>query len=331
MSRGSRRNIRLGEGAEFDMIRRLIDPNMQLPPEVHIGPGDDAAVLEGGWVISTDLAVEDVHFRRAWLSDLEIGYRAGAGALSDLAAMAANPIGVLVSMACPADGDVDIEAVQRGLNEVCKSVGAVVIGGDISSSPGPLFIDLVALGCTSCPTLRDGAEPGDEVWVTGVLGASSAAVSMWHEGAEPSKELRTAFARPAPRVEAARSLVDKEIVDAMIDLSDGLTGDVGHIAAASGVKITLEKNQVPVADAAASALGADRALEAALHGGEDFELCFVADPGLVDTSYFQRCHGLQVTRVGRVDEGEGVWLRDSDGSTSRVERGGFDHWGISST
>ena len=133
MSRVSRGKIQLGQGAEFDMIRKLIDPNMRLPPEVHVGPGDDAAVLEGGWVVSTDLAVEDVHFRRAWLSDLEIGYRAGAGALSDLAAMAATPVGVLVSMACPRDGDVDIEAVQGGLNEVCKTVGAAVIGGDMPS------------------------------------------------------------------------------------------------------------------------------------------------------------------------------------------------------
>ena len=330
MSRVSRGKIQLGQGAEFDMIRKLIDPNMRLPPEVHVGPGDDAAVLEGGWVVSTDLAVEDVHFRRAWLSDLEIGYRAGAGALSDLAAMAATPVGVLVSMACPRDGDVDIEAVQGGLNEVCKTVGAAVIGGDISSSPGPLFIDLVALGCTSRPILRDGAKLGDEVWVTGALGASSAAVSMWREGVEPSKELRSAFARPAPRVEAAQSLVDNEIVGAMIDLSDGLAGDAGHIAAASGVKITLETGRIPVAAAAAAVLGADRALEAALHGGEDFELCFVADPGLVDTSYFQRHHGLQITRVGRVDEGEGVWLDNNDGSIRRLKRGGFDHWGTPS-
>ena len=323
----SRGKVRLGKGAEFDMIRRFIGPNIRLPSEVHIGPGDDAAVLEGGWVVSTDLAVEDVHFRRTWLSDFEIGYRAGAGALSDLAAMAATPVGVLVSMACPVDGDVDLEAVQNGVNEICKTVGAVVIGGDMSNSPGPVFIDIVALGRTSHPILRDGAEPGDEVWVTGVLGASSAALSVWHEGVEPSEELRSAFVGPVPRVEAAQSLVDHRIAGAMIDLSDGLAGDVGHIAAASGVKITLEADQVPVAEAATAVLGVDRALQAALHGGEDFELCFVADSGLVDTSYLQRHLGLQVTRVGRVGEGEGVWLGNSDGSTQRLERGGFDHWG----
>src|SRR5687767_5371537 len=99
MSGSDRRRIRLGPGAEFDMIRRFLHGDGSLPPEVLVGPGDDAALLEGGWVLTVDVSVEDVHFRRAWLSDREIGYRAAAGALSDLAAMAAKPVGLLVSLA----------------------------------------------------------------------------------------------------------------------------------------------------------------------------------------------------------------------------------------
>jgi thiamine-monophosphate kinase len=290
-----------------------------------VGPGDDAAVLEGGWVVTTDLSIEDVHFRRDWLSDGEIGYRAGAAALSDVAAMAATPVAVLVSIAGPRGGGVDLEAVHEGVREVASELGASVIGGDISASPGPLVVDVVALGRTAWPVLRDGAEPGDDVWVTGRLGAAAAAVRAWEAGREPSAELRAAFARPSPRVREARCLVDHEVVDALIDLSDGLAGDAGHIAAASGVRITLEAARIPIAEAALAALGAADALEAALHGGEDYELCFVSDPGAVDADEFLDRHGLRLTRVGRVEEGEGVWLEQPDGSVGRLARGGFDH------
>jgi thiamine-monophosphate kinase len=233
-----RRRIELGSGAEFDLIRRFIASDPPLPPEVRVGPGDDAAVLQGGWVVSSDMSVEDVHFRRAWLSDAEIGYRAAVAALSDLAAMAATPVALIVSTAAPRLG-VDVGAVQAGVREAAAFVGASVIGGDLSRSPGPLVIDVVVLGCTAWPVLRDGAEPNDEVWVTGTLGASAAATSMWEAGEDPPAALRAAFARPTARVEEARWLVDREWLDAAIDVSDGLAGDVGHLAAASGVRITL--------------------------------------------------------------------------------------------
>lgn len=320
------RRIRLGRGSEFDLIRRFTSPEAELPSEVFVGPGDDAAVLQGGWVVSTDMSVEDVHFRRAWLSDEEIGYRCAAASLSDLAAMAATPMGVLVSMAAPTTG-VDLEAAQRGVRAAVEAVGASVIGGDLSRSPGPLVLDVVVLGCTAWPVLRDGAEPDDEVWVTGTLGASAAATRVWEAGGEPDESLRTAYARPCPRVEEARWLVDREWTDALIDISDGLAGDAGHVAAASGVRITLEADRIPVDPAAVEALGREAALDAALHGGEDFELCFVTDPDTVDPATFERHFGFPLTRVGTVSEGEGVWLREPDGETRRLERGGFDHWG----
>lgn len=322
----SKRHILLGKGAEFDLIRTFIAQGGELPPEVRVGPGDDAAVLEGGWVISTDLSVEDVHFRRAWLTDEEIGFRAAAAAVSDLAAMAATPVALLVSLAAPRGGAVDVEAVQRGIARLAESVGASVIGGDMSRSPGPLFIDAVVLGCATWPVLRDGAESGDHVWVTGSLGAGAAAVHVWESGEVPPSDLRTAFAAPRPRVDEARCLVEHEVVDALIDLSDGLLGDLGHVAAASGVKIVVEAGRVPIAPAAVAALGAQDARAAALRGGEDFELAFVTDPGVVDPEYFLSRHGLVVTRVGTVTEGEGVWLLQPDGEELPVEQGGFDHW-----
>jgi thiamine-monophosphate kinase len=221
---------------------------------------------------------------------------------------------------------VDVEAVHAGIREMTESVGASVIGGDLSRSPGPLVIDVVAIGRAERPLLRGGAQPDDEVWVTGRLGASAAAVRVWEAGEQPSPELRAAFARPRPRIDEARCLVEHELVDALIDVSDGIAGDAGHIAAASGVRITLEADAIPVAPAAVTALGEADALDAALHGGEDYELCFVTDPGAVDAAYFARKHGLLLTRVGRVSEGDGVWIRERDGSTRRMTKGGYDHW-----
>ena len=129
--------IRLAPGGEFDLIRRIVGQT-DLSTDVMVGPGDDAAVLSDGWVLSTDLSVEDVHFRRSWITDEEVGYRAAAAALSDLAAMAADPVGLLVSCAAPRGGAVDVEAVQRGIRSAAQSVGACVVGGDMSRSPGPL-------------------------------------------------------------------------------------------------------------------------------------------------------------------------------------------------
>jgi thiamine-monophosphate kinase len=328
MSGRDTRRIALGAGVEFDLIRGFLADAPPLPPEVLVGPGDDAAVLEGGWIVTTDMSVEGVHFRRSWLSDREIGYRAGAAALSDVAAMAARPVAVLVSLAGPPRDAPVLEAVHAGLREIAHEVGAAVIGGDVSGSPGPLAIDVVALGRSDRPVLRSGAQPGDEVWVTGTLGAAAAAVRAWNSGREPPPLLRAVFARPRPRIAEAGRLATLGVLRALVDLSDGLAGDAGHLAAASGVRIVLEAAHVPVAAAAAADLGPAAALELALHGGEDYELCFTCRPGVVRSDALAAVGGegsAELTRVGRVERGDGVWLEGADGTCHRLARGGFDH------
>jgi thiamine-monophosphate kinase len=287
-----------------------------------VGPGDDAAVLEGGWVVSTDLTVEDVHFRRLWLTDVEIGYRAAAAALSDLAAMAARPVGALVSLAIPAGDGFEAARVSDGVREAVEGVGGTILGGDLSRSPGPLMLDVVVIGRTSRPVARAGAEPGDEVWVTGSLGGSAAAVRVWTSGGEPPGSLRSLFARPTPRIDVARRLAASGTATALIDLSDGLAGDAGHLAAASGVAVVLEGDRIPVHPDAVGVFGETVALELALHGGEDYELCFTARPGTVD-----RSASPPMSRVGRVVEGSGVSLEGRGGSVAELTRGGFDHLG----
>jgi thiamine-monophosphate kinase len=318
--------VELGSGGEFDAIRRFLREAGPLPTEALVGPGDDAAVLEGGWVVSTDLSVEDVHFRHGWGADDEIGYRAAAAALSDLAAMAARPVGVFVSLAIPEDDRFDAGLVHDGVREAAAGVGAGILGGDVSRSPGPLVLDIVVLGQTDRPLLRAGAEPGDELWATGVLGGSAGAVRMWETGREPPDELRRLFLRPTPRVRAAQVLAEQNVAVALIDLSDGLAGDAGHLAAAGGVGIVLEADGVPVNPVVRELLGADAALELALHGGEDYELCFSARAGTVDPRRLSSLlDGLEMSRVGRVVEGTGVMLEDPAGDVVPLKRGGFSH------
>jgi thiamine-monophosphate kinase len=322
----------LGPGVEFDRIRSLLSrARMPLPSHVRVGPGDDAAVVEGTpLVVSTDLSVEDVHFRRDWLTTEEIGFRAVSAALSDLAAMAASPMGVLVSIALPAGESARTwDALGAGVASACERAAAPLLGGDLSASPGPLMLDVAVLGQTAAPVLRSGALPGDEIWVTGALGGSSGAVRLWKEGRRPPDELQRAFARPAPRISEARWLEDQGGLHALVDLSDGLQGDAAHIAAASGVEITLDLFRLPIHPALTGLLGGSVATELALTGGEDYELCFAAPPGSVErhAGAFAGEFGVELTRVGTVGAGSGVYVRARPGKAGRrTETGAFDHF-----
>jgi thiamine-monophosphate kinase len=329
---GSRLSItpRLAPGAEFDLIRSFFaGAPSPVHPAVTVGVGDDCAVVNGdGIVLGTDLSVEDIHFRRSWLTPREIGYRAAAAALSDLAAMAARPIGVLASLAVqPSDTPDTALELMAGVRAAVETLGGVLLGGDLTRSPGPIFVDVVGVGQCSAPVLRSGAMPGDEIWVTGTLGAAAAAVRAWRTGEEPDPDARRKFAAPRPRVEEAMWLAERAVPKAMLDLSDGLGGDAGHLAVASGVSIVLSASRIPIS-AAAERWGPDEALALALSGGEDFELCFAARPGSVDAHLesFHAAFGLSLTRVGEVVAGKGVQLEAERGERRSLS-GGFQHFG----
>ena len=328
---GSR--ISLGSGREFDLIRSFLGSEDTLPDGVGVGPGDDCTVVGGdGIVVSCDLFLEDVHFRRDWASFEEIGYRAAAAALSDLAAMAAAPLGVLVAMGLPREeAEVVGGRIQMGVRAACAPFEAAVLGGDLSSVPGSVVLDLVAIGRAESPVLRSGAEAGDEIWVTGALGGSGGAVFVWEGGGEPSPGLREAFVRPTPRIREARRLAGALDLHAMIDVSDGLIGDAGHLAAASGVRMVLEGHRVPVHPELQKVMGSpEEALRMALTGGEDYEVCFTAAPGSVDEEIRRSLKdefGVIATKTGWVEEGEGVYLSPGEGIAPRpVSEDGFDHF-----
>ena len=330
MSRRARPGA-LAPGPEFDLIRRFLPPRAHPRADVRVGPGDDCAVVAGeGIALSTDMAVEDVHFRRDWLSMREIGGRAAAAALSDLAAVAARPIGVLVSLALAAGDEGDPAAeLMEGVRAVARAAGGALLGGDVTRSPGPLVVDVTVVGEAPSPVLRSGAQAGDEVWVTGELGAAALFVARALAGREADDAARERFAAPVPRVREALWLAENAPLTAMLDLSDGLAGDAAHLSAASGVAILLARETIPIDPVVQRrAASPDEALRLALAGGEDYELCFTAPAGSVQgvARAFERTHGVRLTCVGRVAGGDGVWWADAEGNRAPLGLSGYQHF-----
>ncbi len=319
------RSRRLGpEGrGEFDRLRAIFATLGAAGRDL----GDDCALLSVGGrtlAISIDLSLEGVHFRTDWLSFREIGWRATAAALSDLAADGATPLGVLVSLGVPGNrqrrtGNAS-PAVQimSGVGAAVRSVGAKVLGGDLVRSPRYL-VDVCVLGVARRPVRRSGARPGDGLWVTGRLGGAGLALTALRSGrgGRLAPALRRRFARPEPRIAAGRWLARRG-ARAMIDISDGLTGDAGHLAAASSVGIAIELERVPCWPGATPL--------AAVRSGEEYEL-LVAMPrsfGDAGARAFRRATGLSLTRIGACTAGRG--LRITDDGRLIPPPPGFDHF-----
>ena len=317
--------MKLGAGGEFDRIRAVLQ---RLGPDAGL-IGDDCAVIPEGpgtLVISVDLAVEGVHFRRDWLSLEEIGWRAAASALSDLAAEGASAVGVMASLGVPADAALDAPAeLMAGIHAAVHAVGGRVLGGDLSRS-AQWLVDISVVGRAVRPVTRAGARPGDRLWVTGALGGSRAGLAALRRGEAPSVEARSAFAHPVPRVASGMALAHAGAT-AMLDLSDGLGGDASHLAAASSVGLHIQLLQLPVAGAAlaeAARAGVVPAVFAAL-GGEDYELLAAVPPSfsVADAEAMQRETGVALTPIGECRAGSGVHLLLG---ADTITLPGFDHF-----
>ena len=307
-------------GGEFELIRRLIDVGWKGSRQVLLGPGDDAAVLRGGLVVSTDIAVEEVHFRRDWGTARELGFRATAAGLSDLAAMGAEPVAILLSIAVPAGGE-DVLELQEGAAAAADRAGATVVGGDLSRSPGPMVIDVVSLGKARRPVPRSGARPGHQVWVSGSLGGAAWAVHSWTSGESPAAAARERFVAPPDRTGLGVRLAEEDLALAMIDVSDGLMADLGHVARASGVGARVRHPDVPALE------GLPEGLNLGLVGGEDYELLFTAEPGSRDAILQLSAEaGVSLRPIGEIVEGEGVEVYTAGGQRIDLERLGFDHF-----
>jgi thiamine-monophosphate kinase len=272
---------------EFELIAAL---TRHLDPAADgLGIGDDAAAWQpspGALVVATtDMLVEEVHFRLEWTSPRDLGWKALAVNLSDLAAMGATPGRALVSVALlPGQAEL-VEEMYEGLSDLARATGTRIVGGDTVRTSGPLVVNVALLGEAAPGRLlrRDGAAPGDLLVLTGAVGASAAGLALLLQGnpetlARPeATALLAAHHRPQPRLRAGQELA-RLGVHCAIDVSDGVASEAWHLARASGVAIRIDVDRLPLDPAAVALLGAAEARRHAVSGGEDYQLLFTAPP-----------------------------------------------------
>jgi thiamine-monophosphate kinase len=293
-----------------------------------IGIGDDCAVVpipRGHQVlVTTDFSLENVHFRRAWHPPESVGHRCLARGLSDIAAMAGDPLAVFLSLALPQNLPQKwVDRFLNGLLELADEFKVSLAGGDTAASPAGVMADIVVLGSVPIgkAVLRSGAAPGHRIYVTGELGGSAAAFDLLFGGKKVRSGNFTRHFYPTPRIAVGRFLRQKGLASAMIDLSDGLSTDLGHICEESGVGAVVDVESIPVAPG--SGASREGALKFALHGGEDYELLFTAPPGKTVPS---RIAGVAVRPIGVVTRSRRVLLRDKRGVKRELRPQGWEHF-----
>jgi thiamine-monophosphate kinase len=317
---------------EKALIQRIRDRAASSRRKLHggIGIGDDCAVLpipRGHEVlVTTDFSLENVHFKQAWHPAESVGHRCLARGLSDIAAMGGEPLAVFLSLALPSRLPQSwVDGFLRGLLQLADDFKVSLAGGDTAESPGGILADIIVLG--SVPkgkaVLRSGARPGDRIYVTGQLGASAAALDLLSGG----KKLRPldfgSHFYPRPRLAVGRFLREKGLASAMIDISDGLSTDLGHICDESGVGAELETETIPLARIKTGKSAREVPLRLALHGGEDYELLFTASPNKKVPS---RIAGVAIRPIGMVTRGRKVLLRDDQGLRQELVPQGWEHF-----
>jgi thiamine-monophosphate kinase len=326
---------------EDDLVRRIRAATAADRDGVLVGIGDDCAVLETTpgtrLVAKTDLLIEDVHFRRRYAEPADVGWKALAVNISDIASKGARSRWALVALACPARTTPDeVDAFYEGMLALAREHGVAVVGGDTSSSPGGWFVNVTLLGEASRVLLRSTARPGDVAAVTGTLGRSAAGLAVLERDQAPADvdadtlaEMTAAHLRPRPRVAEGRWLGGADGVTAMMDLSDGLAIDLPRLCAESGLGATVEVDALPIAAGTrriAAALGRD-ALAWATGGGEDYELLVACAPEAFSqvAAGLAQATGTTLTRVGTFGGAGPVRFVDGHGCEVEVARG-FEHF-----
>lgn len=335
------------EFAIIEMMKEILAPSSG---KIKVGIGDDAAVVDpqlGKAVFSTDILVEDVHFRRKFHPPRLLGEKAVAVNVSDINAMGGRAEFALMGLAIPPAIDNNyLKEIGRGIAKGCRHYGLETIGGDITSSPGPFFINLVVWGTVEKPILRSGARPGDDIWVTGTLGDSRAGL-LWLSEEAGEKELELlkenngekvlnehlyflGKAHLVPQVYHTAGPLLSGIVNSMIDISDGLASDLGHICSQSSTGAQIIGDQLPLSSALTWWAGerGKNPREIALQGGEDYQLLFSAprerEKEIESTLNAQK---IAATRIGKIQE-KALGINYSDEMGCRpLQEDGWDHFG----
>lgn len=347
---------------EFDFINKLrrrvadnfVSP-LGRPASLVRGIGDDAAVFKllagNDVVVSTDLLVEDIDFRRDTTRPELLGHKALAVSLSDVAAMGARPLWALISIGVPEAvwNSEFLDSFYSGFFELARRYAITLVGGDVSRTPDKIVIDSILIGETAKAgaVFRSGAAPGDQIFVTGFLGDAAAGLRLIEHGARlplrsktdettqanseaehnPLEYLLLRQLQPNPRVGWGLLLGEQQLASAMIDISDGLSSDLNHLCAESKVGALIDAAGIPI-DPLVTELSGRRALDPlmlALHGGEDFELLFTVKPEMV-ARLPARVDGVSLTRIGEIREASaGVQIAEGS-KTWKLEPGGWQHF-----
>ena len=302
---------RPGEFGLIEAIRRRVKTGGQVP----LGIGDDCASLSfssGAEVlVTTDMLMEGRHFVLGEATPAEVGYKAMAVNLSDIAAMAGRPIAAFVAVALPKASAAEVaKGILDGMLPLAESFGVTLAGGDTNAWDGPLVVTVTLIGEATRhgAVRRSGAKVGDAILVTGPLGGS----------------LGGRHLRPSPRIAEALALVELTSIHAMIDISDGLASDLGHVLGESGgLGATIEARSIPIHDDARLMIGDP--LDHALNDGEDFELCLTLDAVEADRLIADPPKGVVLYKVGTIEVHPGLRLRGVDGSVVELSAKGFDH------
>jgi thiamine-monophosphate kinase len=329
----------LGEFGLIDLLAKMAyraqDNQKASWQQLIIGIGDDAAAWHGDTSIqlaTVDSFIQDTHFSLGMASWHELGWKALAANLSDIAAMGGVPKYALVSLAVPGHTEVDdVTALYKGMIELAQRFGVAIIGGDTSSAP-MVAINITILGSTRGQhnqiLTRSAAKPGDKVAVTGELGAAAAGVKMLNRKLQFSPEatacFKKAFLHPYPRIAEGQLLVEQGVKTA-IDISDGLISDLSHICKTSQVGARIEIDRVPIQPEVKVNFG-DRALELALSGGEDYELLFTGGAEVIDK--VKKVASCPVTVIGEIvaDKTGKITLVDRKGKPFNLGKTGWEHF-----
>ncbi|MGQ9897474.1 MAG: thiamine-phosphate kinase [Acidobacteriota bacterium] len=323
--------------SERDFLHHLRLTAQRRCPELQIGIGDDAALITARpgrhLVVMSDALVEDVHFRRRYVPAAAIGHKALAVNLSDCAAMGATPRFCLLSFALPPSAQPLGNDIVQGLLSLADRTQVILVGGDTTTSPQSIFVDVCLIGdiAPGCTITRAGAQPDDALFISGTIGAAAAALQAFEQGATPPDVAsQTRFLFPEPRLELGQYLATHHLATAMLDVSDGLSLDLARLCEASRVGAVLEAAALPIAPAAVAGTPDQAAARRlALEGGEDYELLFTVPPqhmaAVAALSGAAAIGGVTLTHIGRITDDNKLLLH-LNGETQPLPLCGYDHF-----